>query len=984
MEFHEKLKDIISSYSSTKIKKEDFALKSNFPISRKIALNEDNFQAVYSDVLGLLSSDIKAYYEDKKSNEDFNPCDYGLPFMEKIYGDSMTFSIEMLFEYCVNDSLAVYDSEFRMSVVALLQEIICACFVIEGDYPNEMVCYVLKTDIWYENDREKQRLKFVFPGIKVNKTIVKTKIIPLLIKELNEREIVRTLFKNPLKPWENIIQPIDDFSLMYGCKYQQNEAPLLLDCIYENQIFYSTERHKFIDKNEKSDDSSQESEDPGESECFKINIPDGLYFKMGYLNASLFSEESDEHSQLAILTGINFQMSFTKPNNDIMRINIEPEKPKEKRRERENIPAKFNEREIFDEVVAMINTKERFSENKIYYWYTFGKCCYGIFNGAQIGKDKFIEKTPPHFRDKVDRFWRKLENEYYDIRTLMDYARQDNEEQFKQWLKNNYKPLIDKCIVNKGKDMPMSDLAYRVFCLDYIYDRKDKTWYRRKGAYLSEDTDALELKEDLRFTLCEIFTEVITEREAQRDNSQGTEERKIYAARVKDVEKILQSLEEGSNLSKIIKSLEGKLFDEDFRCNKDENLNTMACTNVVLEVYDAKICYRPFVIQDYITKCTNIAFPISYNIGHEKVKFLLKYYSQVHTDPEMCHFFLKDMASYLKGGNDEKIFRNFIGERNASKSKVIELLQKALGDYCVDFPSDVIVVTKGTSDGGPNPGLEQGKGARVAIVAETSGVIPLDAAKIKKNTTNDRFYTRGLNKAGGSRKMSFKLIHMSNVIAPVVGADQAYRCREYIYPFLSRWERNAPESEEEQYRYKRFKMDPRFSDKIKYLGQAQLYLMFHYFPIYMKEGLEKLPKIVKEVTRKHHREIDPFYCFLKEINRHYVFPDESIEKTLRKRKKYGDEYESDYDDEIHSDDEEDTTKKEKRRKDLRDYLDLEKKITEVELFTFYKRWYEKFYPDTKIYITQSEFRKEMQKSDRMGPSEGGIWYGASIKGQSRR
>lgn len=979
MDLHGKLKDIICSYSNTKIKNEVFALKSNFPLSKKIPLNEDNFQDVYSDVFNIMSITMNQYFNDREKNKDFNPSNYGLPFMEKINGDTTTLSIEMLFEYRSNDAKEVYGHKFRASFVKILQEVINSCFIIENDEPKEMICYVLKTDIWFDNNSEKQRLKFVFPGIKVNKSIVNTKIIPILIDELNDKQIIRLLYKQPLKSWKDIIQPVSDFSLMYGCKYEKIEAPLFLDCIYENEISYEL------------DDLSEEDKDDLEllsslciDESYKFEIRDSYYFKSGYLDEQILDDQFGKHPQLAILSSVNYQMSFTKYNNDILRLNIEPPKSENRKQERELICTKFDGRTIFDEIVSMIDKKERFTKEKIYYWYTFGKCCYGIFNGSQVGKEKFIQNSPSFFKEKIDKFWRKIDSGFYDIRTLMDYARQDNEEQFNEWLKNCCKPLIDNCVINKGKDMPMSDLSHRIFCLDYIYDRKEDLWYKRKGAFLSEDIGALELKEDLRFTLKQIFYEVQFEREAQRDNAQGTEERKIHAARVKDVEKIVQSLEEGLNLDRIIKSLKGKMFDDSFTKNKDENLDIMSCTNVVLEVYDKKICYRPFSIQDYTTKCTNIPFPISYDMNHEKVKYLLKYYSQVHTDKEMCNFFLKDMASYLKGGNDEKIFRNFIGERNASKSKVIELLQKALGDYCVDFPSETIIVTKGKTDGGPDPGQEQGKGARVAIVGETSGAVPLDAAKIKKKTTNDRYWCRGLHKAGSSRLMSYKLIHMSNVIAPVVGADPAYRSREYIYPFMSTFEIHAPTNEEDQYRYRRFPMDERFSEKIKYLGQAQLFLMYSYFPIYMKEGLKKLPKIVKEVTRKHHREIDPFYSFLKGIERHYQFPDEKTENKLRKKKKDADEYESDYDDEIHSDNEEQYHEKEKRRTELSNYLDESKKITESQLFNHYTRWYQKFFPDSQMYITQSEFRKEMEKPDRMGPSRKGVWYGASIKGESSR
>lgn len=965
-------KFIRSNGSSLKGKNSNYVIKTNFIIAGNFGIPTEEFGAVYPEIIDRISTHLTSYEKLLEEEIDIDGTKIGLPFMEKINEGMIPVTIDMLIVNDDRESHEFFDCRLRASIVKIIQTVLLSIFnIADNIMAKELYCFVLKSQIWHECEEEKQKLRFIFPGTRVNKNILNSIIIPEIIKDLNLHEVIRLFHNIPKIKWEEIIQPMGDYMTLYGCKEKENEALLLFDCIYPSVVL---------------DNMDSYSENDDEKNIMKsINKSNFSVYESSYFKKNMLEKEEcylkDDYKYLTLILSPNYSFENTKLDKDIMLLR-EKEPPKEVRRKVNGFKDLFNQQEQFDNVVGMISA-ERFKKSTIYYWYTYGKCCFNIFNGSQTGYDKFKAITPEELKEHLEPFWRSLEKEFFDLRTLMEYARQDNKHQYEEWIKKISEPLVDHCISVKGADMPMSQLARLLFCLDYIYDREEKEWYYKNRSILQKDRSGLQLREDLGEILKDTFGEVLSKRQNDKDSCTGREEQKVHAARIKDVENIINSLEKATNLDKIIKALQGKLFDDNFSKFKDENLKLIGCTNVVLEVYDNDICYREGIIQDYITKSTEIPFPTSYGMIESKVNFLEEYYSQVHTDPEMCRFFKKDMASFLVGGNEEKIFRNYIGERNASKSKVIEILQKALGSYCVDFPSETITVVKGKSSGAPDPALEQAKGARLAIVSETSKSEPLDSCKIKKYTGNDRYWNRTLNKEGGSRVLSFKLIHMSNVIAPVPGADKAYKCREVIYPFLSRWEHHPPRSEQEQRRQRRFLIDQKFSEKIQRMGQAQLYLMYKYFPIYKKEGLSKLPKLVVEVTKRHHREIDPYYNFMKEINRHYDFPDREIENKLRKKKTYADEYESDYDDEIEEDGDEEHDIKNERRKKLHEYLDRSRKETIGTIFNYYTRWFMRFSPDTPLSITQDDFRKEMEEPDKLGPSERGYWYGISLKKKNK-
>lgn len=957
--------------------------KTNFGVKSVFSVEDDNFSEVYHNIIYLINKNIKKRKTAKKNKDSFKSNDFGLPFMEKTTDDTVPFIVDFLFRFVETDDEDFFTQELIPTLVQKTQEaILTICRIDDDDSSHSMVCYVLKSDIWTENGEDKQRLKLIFPGTKIDKVIFNTCFINLLLEDLKKEDFFKLLTKTPIvADWSYIIQKSTDYYPIYGCKETEIECPALIYKIYKDLIV-----EDLLD-NYSEEDESKYLLDLSEHHFFEPLHSE--YFVKDFLNTEDFETLSAKET-LPIILSVNYQVKHSKYNQDVLKLSAPPQK-KEKRNKEQGFKNKINQEELFDQLIPLIS-KTRF-ETK-YYWYTIGKCCYNIYNGSRRGYDKFKLLTPEEYIPMLDKFWYNLEKEYLSIITIMEFARQDSPDDFAEWNKNFYYPLIDRCIVTKGKDIPMARLAKKLLCMDYVFCRHDKVWYRKCAAILKRDLGALELKNDLVDILQTVFLDEYTQRCNAREEAKGVEEKKLLNARCKDVENILDNLDKGSYIETLIKSLQSELFDDNFSKYRDEDLKTLGCTNVVLEIYDDTICYRPGKLQDYITKCTDISFPTTYDDDHPKVKFLEKYYGQVHTDEEMCHFFKKDMASYLEGGNPEKYFRNFIGERNASKSKVVELLQRALGEYCVDFPADTITIPKGRSSGGPCPELEQAKGARLAIVSESSKAEPLSVVKIKKYTGNDRYWNRTLNKEGGSRALTFKLIHMSNVIAAVPDADKGYRCREVIYPFNSEWVPKPPKTEKEQYAKRKFKMDTKFSDKIKTLGQAQLYLMYKYFPIYKKEGLKKLPEVVREETMKHHREIDPFYNFINQkIDRFFIFPNEETKNRLRKKKDKqsdtddedsGSEYESDYDDEIeNSDSESEEDDVEERRTELYKYLDPEKRTSVNDVFNAYGRWYSKFCPDTQLSLNQSDFLKEMRRDDRLGPIKKGYWHGLSIINSKR-
>lgn len=949
--FKSKANQIIRSFNSEDNSCSGISIISSFGIKTEINVDTLQVGEFYSEVLELTSQSNLVMIED---NNHETSTEHGLPFCEKVT-DRVPIIIDMTFQFPDTEALSFYDADFIIRAAKIIQQVVSDTIICQEEEDKELVCFVLESNIWAKERKQFQKLRFQFPYTGISTKILNSWIISEVITDLTASDLLKSLHATPtISDWNQIISKVENFIPMYGSKEREDVCPLYLRSVFSSILDYDVDDREIT--NETNEDFYL-----GYEETDWIDPMDCSLVKQCMLDRDNFLENQKDYN-LPLMLSIHFYGKYSQVKKGAIML-TEPKKSVVVSKKTGFMLADDNVHNIYDELISLISP-DKTSPDYRYYWYSIGKVTHNLYGGSRMGLDKFISISHEKLKGECEEVWETFSNEYLDNRTLMEYVKDDDPEAFARWHRSYYEPYIEQAL--RGKNMCVADLAKRVLILDFVYDRENKLWYRKKQSRLVKDTGCCELRESIRNKLKTIYYEIRKERERQRDEAETSERKKIFNSMVREVDNLIDKLDDVDFLDKIIKALTSKMFDDNLTRLKDENLNTIACTNVVLECYDETICHRPGKIQDYITKCTNCAFPISYTKETRQVKFLLKYFSQVHCEPElyydghdhkklchsifcedgfchgeMCHFVFKDNASVLLGGNEEKRFRNLIGESNASKSQIMKLFQEALGEYCVDFPNEAITVSRTKTSGGPDPALEQAKGARMAIVAETDKSEPIHVAKIKKYTGGDRYWNRSLNKEGGSRALTFKLFHMSNVIADRPNADEAYEMREVIYPHLSKWISNPPADEIEQYRQRRFKMDLGFSKKIKSLAQAMLWLMYTYFPIYKKEGIRNLPAIVKQKTDEHQLEVNPYYNFIKEkINREIYVEGEEENKIL----------------------------------------DDSKTLSVYEVFQQYRRWYPTFSPDTILNVNQTSFKNEMTRQDRLGKlNEFNEWVGVSIR-----
>jgi hypothetical protein len=890
----------------------------------------DNFNDYINNMLAFLSSNIKRYYQKRSIEDDtFNPLNYSICLCEKIIEHACPIIVDINLEFCDQGNERFFKDIFIYKCIYNLQDIILGVFNIEitdDDVNKNLICFVLESDIWSNDEKQYKNIRFHFPFTKVNTEHLNKVIIANFKKLLMEDDnIMRNcMLQIPSLGWEQMIPDMGEYVSLYGCSKTPNSGLFNLRGIYSH----------INDVDLLSDDIEDER-----SLSFYIDYSNNnltIPEEHSLINKryiEILSLEQDRIYNLPLILSIYYYDKILKINPNINISPIVERKSPEKKLE--TAYESFDDFKMLNELLPMIS-KSRYTTYYKYYWYSIGKSIHNIYNGTPMGLNIFEQLTDDvELKELCGETYNGFCSEILDIRTIRQYAKTDNLTLYNSWHKKIYESKIQPALSKQSLDV--GKLAADFFCLDFVYDRRNNTWFHFDGTRLVKDSGGFKFINALNTKLVIVFDEYRTEITNKSRDASDRSSKQYYENIIKNITDVIYKLSDLTYVEKILKACQVLMYDDNLYVKTDEDPMIMACKDSIIECYDDNITSRPGKLQDYITKSTNISFPSCYDISHPKVQFMLKYYGQVHTERDLCHFFLKHLGSLLKGGNAEKYFVNWIGEANASKSQVLKFLQHGIGEYCVPLQNHLITLNINSNSGRPEPSLERAKGSRAAVVAETDRSEKFHVGNIKKFTGNDTYENRTLNKEGGERSLSFQLIGMSNIDNDAPNADEAFYSRYVKIPFGSKWVDDAPLSEEEQYRTRRFKIDLDFSHKIRFYAQAQLYLMFYYYPIYRKEGIRILPDIVKRVTAKYQRDLDVIQNFIH--NKLQIFylgdpKDKNLDKT--------------------------------------------KKTNSFDLHQIYKRWYRSAYGNSVEPLDQFKFTDEMCR--RIGQNdENDFWYGISLK-----
>ena len=543
-------------------------------------------------------------------------------------------------------------------------------------------------------------------------------------------------------------------------------------------------------------------------------------------------------------------------------------------------------------------------------WIRVGWCLYNIDKNCLLDDwIKFSEKSPKAKVKSIDHgrsaercmvMWNEMKKQEsgLGLGSLYRWAKEDNPKEYEEIRRSNLSNLITKsmsCTTYDVASVIYEMYKYNFKCISY----KENKWYEFQPSkhrwvvvekahslikLISEDVVKQYLKSI--YDLNKQATMRVQIDAVSRENTPGLPDNGFIPPIASPYPSSNDTIYSGSgkkqssNTDELLKMVEDlvavtyKLRDISFKEKLVKECGTMFGENAkqFLESIDA----NPYLIgfdngvydlqtdefrdgrsEDFITFSTGYDYidygDIEGDEIEEEVKEIYEFFEQVFPQKNVKEYILLLLSSFLGGTTRDEKFHIWTGVGGNGKSKLLELIEFALGDYACKMSHTVLTRKQGNSSNA-SPDIEQTKGKRLASIQETEQDDIINVGRMKELSGGDKIYARGLFKDPIQFKPQFKMILLCNELPKINADDNGTWRRIRVVKFVSKFV-DHPQGEHE------YPIDPLLSEKIYKWKEAFMYILLKKYKKYKKYGLKE-PDEVLEETRGYQLESDIYSDFI--------------------------------------------------------------------------------------------------------------------------
>ncbi len=404
----------------------------------------------------------------------------------------------------------------------------------------------------------------------------------------------------------------------------------------------------------------------------------------------------------------------------------------------------------------------------------------------------------------------KKEGEVLTRRTIMYYAKQENPVEYQKILKKSSEYYIEKSLKD-GSDWDLGTVLYQIYKDKYVcasvekkiwYTYKDHKWVPDKGSSIRQviSVDMYEIYDRIRQSRkdeekkCKRELDLRIKQKKGNDsdiNEDEINELKEKHTFLKDAldmaTKIASKLKTTGNKNNIITEASVLFYDSEFIDKADSNKNLLCFTNGVWDFTEGVNAFRPGVPQDYLTKCTGVAYIPEADRHNEMIQEINTFMHQLFPTPGLNRYMWDHLASCLVGGNKNQTFNIYLGSGSNGKSKLTALMSHCFGDYKGTVPITLVTQKRGDI-GGTSSEVVQLKGIRYAVMQEpTKNNCTLNEGVMKEITGGDPITARGLYKDSETFTPQLNLVVCSNILFEINSTDEGTWRRIRVCRFMSKF-----------------------------------------------------------------------------------------------------------------------------------------------------------------------------------------------------
>jgi P4 family phage/plasmid primase-like protien len=525
-------------------------------------------------------------------------------------------------------------------------------------------------------------------------------------------------------------------------------------------------------------------------------------------------------------------------------------------------------------------------------WIEVGWCLHNIdpseemFNIWMQFSDKSFKasqnNTNALLRD-WNRGWGRSPNEKcFTSRSLHMWAKEDNPKKYREIMNESFVNFVEREVDSTHTHVArlMKRMYENTYCASV--DSKKVDWYYFVGNCWKKLPQGIELRNKLTGEVAQVIADT---RSKIRERIMGVDDEQKVSwekERMKILFNVEKSLYTSGFKDSVMKDCIGLFYEEEFAQKLNSNQYLIGFNNGVIDLHAIRtkddgnqeyyVNFRKaeptdfitFMAGRYVTKnCDPIDY-IEYNpndpeqaaIHNEIDDFMAK----VFPKPELRKYMWRKLASCLEGANKEQTYETWIGVGGNGKSKLVDLMSMALGDYASSLQSTALT-RKRPESGAANPDIMAIRNKRFIYMAEPDDREPLNTSRMKQFTGEDDVEARGLFEDQTKFKITGKIFMLCNAFPAINTMDRGTWRRVRAVPFESKFV--DPAVEDPNPNANVYPRDNQLDNKLKRWRTHFMSRLVHiYATEYLPYGLGAIPAIVTQESNKYQESFDSVAKFM--------------------------------------------------------------------------------------------------------------------------
>uniref|UniRef100_A0A6C0J7H0 SF3 helicase domain-containing protein n=1 Tax=viral metagenome TaxID=1070528 RepID=A0A6C0J7H0_9ZZZZ len=447
-----------------------------------------------------------------------------------------------------------------------------------------------------------------------------------------------------------------------------------------------------------------------------------------------------------------------------------------------------------------------------------------------------------------------------NIGSLHRWARLDDPKNYNE-ARSGFLENLMMCSVS-GVTQDVAQVIHKMFQHQYIcLDAKGRKWAEFVNHSWKITEDGMSLKKKLGKDVLHEYLFLVNRYNTMAMESVD-ENKDHYLHRSKSLADVSYKLRDITFKEKVMKECVILFYDPKFEDTLDENPFLVGLEN---GVYDLKECaFRDGRPEDRVSMSTLNDFPeyekCDISVEEEtssirEAQEIMDFMKQIMPKDASRRYFWKFLASCLQGYNTDEKFHVLTGTGGNGKSKVIELLEMAYGQYCFKLPI-TFITSKRSQTGQATPELMMGKKARFGSMQEPDEGSKINTGLMKELSGNDKMFLRGLYSGGEQFKPQFSLALLCNNKPKMTGSDDDGTWRRMVVlEFIAKFVEGKPNGPYE------FSRNTDLPHNFPYWSPWFFVLLTHWYKIYKSEGL-LAPKEISDATKEYRKDSDSYAMFI--------------------------------------------------------------------------------------------------------------------------